>query len=288
MAASIVAPKMGGGGGGSGSVNASPAAIAVVMINNLVGAGIVSLPWTMMEVCLRGAGALARDEQPVAVFFILFSFTDERLRRSRLPLLLRRARRVLRYCARPVLRPRGCLHVQGRRGEGVRSARGDRRAEHAGAIDVGCGGLRMCVWCVWLRMRVLLCGAASTAAAACPLARGALRVCMPFVFVYCTHPRRSRSSTRCSIVAALLCRAGTCVSYVVLIGDLWPEVLGGFGAGGLLVNRTFLICVVAGCALFPLSLVRDLSALRCVCVCVGGGGLIMPSVLFVREEQGDR
>lgn len=56
--------------------------------------------------------------------------------------------------------------------------------------------------------------------------------------------------------------AGSCITYVVLIGDLIPEVFHDLHSHLWLVHRTGAIIVAAAAIIFPLSLNTRLAALR--------------------------
>jgi len=55
---------------------------------------------------------------------------------------------------------------------------------------------------------------------------------------------------------------GSCVSFIVLIGDFIPNVLGNYFDYDLLKNRVFIIMLVSFVFLLPLSFLKDLNPLR--------------------------
>lgn len=55
---------------------------------------------------------------------------------------------------------------------------------------------------------------------------------------------------------------GSCVSYVVLLGDIVPSLLGLGGVTGVFDARTFVLATLGAVVLGPASLLRDLTSLR--------------------------
>eukprot|EP00164_Ancoracysta_twista_P007007 GFYU01009866.1.p1 GENE.GFYU01009866.1~~GFYU01009866.1.p1 ORF type:complete len:485 (+),score=90.67 GFYU01009866.1:224-1678(+) len=63
------------------------------------------------------------------------------------------------------------------------------------------------------------------------------------------------------IMIALIC-LGTCIGYNVLFGNIVPEILHEWGVRGVMVDRTFVMCLFNLLFILPLAMMRDLTSLR--------------------------
>ena len=88
--------------------------------------------------------------------------------------------------------------------------------------------------------------------------------------------------------------AGSCISFIVLLGDFLPALVcqsGGCGSASpiaWLTSRSTLLILAGGCLLFPLSLFRDLSRLRFTAGLSVGCMLYVGAMLCVKAGVGPR
>lgn len=94
------------------------------------------------------------------------------------------------------------------------------------------------------------------------------------MLLYCADQTRSRlyaqigdkllgwRMSKAVDLTVLLQNFGLCTGYVVILGDLLPSIMTDFGAGGIVTNRTFLLCIVSGAIFLPLSALPKLDFLR--------------------------
>jgi amino acid permease len=81
---------------------------------------------------------------------------------------------------------------------------------------------------------------------------------------------------------------GSCVSYLVLLGDFLPQLMHGAGASALGQNRPFMLCMAGVVVLYPLSLARQLSVLKytasAALVCILYSALMVTSCALANNE----
>lgn len=77
----------------------------------------------------------------------------------------------------------------------------------------------------------------------------------------------------------------TCVGYIILVGDFFPEVFGSFAPKCPLADRTNAILIVTFLVLLPLAWLKDLTSLRYTSI-IGVGGILYTLVaVAIRSIQ---
>jgi amino acid permease len=105
----------------------------------------------------------------------------------------------------------------------------------------------------------------------------------------------SQAATVLAAIMALY-TLGSCISYIILLGDALPELLANAHATGTaadFVTRNAVIPIAAAAVLLPLTLQRNLSALRYtsvasfVCICYTAGMIVVRAIVGPRAPIGD-
>ncbi|CAM9750577.1 unnamed protein product [Ascophyllum nodosum] len=73
-----------------------------------------------------------------------------------------------------------------------------------------------------------------------------------------------------------------CMIYSIIIGDVFSDVLKAFGAPAVLAARTNILCLVSATVLFPLCLLKDLSALSFTSIAGVLGTVYTAAVMGIR------
>jgi amino acid permease len=109
-------------------------------------------------------------------------------------------------------------------------------------------------------------------------------------FVYKDQAARALGPRTGILITAVMAvyTLGSCVSYVVLLGDFLPQLMHGANAPAWLQSRPLLLCFAGVAVLFPLSLARQLNVLKytatAALVCILYSGLMVMSCAAANDE----